>query len=215
MAQEVELPVGRGMGWLWLLKLVGWPLLFVLGPTFVFGSRRVPRSGGLIVIANHLSDCDPVVLQGSCPRPIQFMGKSELFSMKVVGSFMKWWGCFPVRRGAPDRGALRKASELAKSGRVVGIFPEGQLSEDGRLQEIREGAALTIRMAEVPVICCGLRNTQRIVPYGSMVPRPAFRLVAATWGEVRTFSKEASNEEIAAWMESELRRLIPEPTMTA
>jgi hypothetical protein len=84
-------------------------------------------------------------------------------------------------------------------------------SENGQLQQIREGAALIVRMAEVPVIVCGLRNTNRMVPYGSVIPRPAFARVTATWGEARTFSKESTNEEIAAWMESELRRLIPEP----
>jgi 1-acyl-sn-glycerol-3-phosphate acyltransferase len=139
------------------------------------------------------------------------MSKSELFSMKVVGTWMRFWGAFPVKRGAPDRRSLRIASELAKAGNVVGIFPEGQLSENGQLQEIREGAALIVRMAEVPVIVCGLRNTNRMVPYGSVIPRPAFARITATWGEARTFSKDSSNEEIAAWMESELRRLIPEP----
>lgn len=211
MAAELELPVARGHKWMWLVKAVGWPLITLLGPTRYSGTSRVPRSGGLIVIANHLSDCDPVVLQGCCPRPIYFMSKSELFSMKVVGTWLRFWGAFPVKRGAPDRRSLRIASELARSGQVVGIFPEGMLSETGRLQEIREGAALIVRMSEVPVICCGLRNTNRMVPYGSMIPRPAFGWITATWGEARTFGKDATNEEIAAWMESELRRLIPEP----
>ncbi len=213
MAAELELPVARGHKWMWLVKAVGWPLITLLGPTRYSGASRVPRSGGLIVIANHLSDCDPVVLQGCCPRPIYFMSKSELFSMKVVGTWLRFWGAFPVKRGAPDRRSLRIASELARSGQVVGIFPEGMLSETGRLQEIREGAALIVRMSEVPVICCGLRNTNRMVPYGSMIPRPALGVVSATWGEARTFGKDATNEEIAAWMESELRRVIPEPSV--
>ena len=101
--------------------------------------------------------------------------------------------------------------ELAKAGRVVGIFPEGKLSEDGKLQEIREGAALIIRMSEVPVICLGIKNTNRIVPYGSLIPRPALCKVTAHWGEPRSFNKDASNEEITSWIEAEFRRLIPEP----
>jgi 1-acyl-sn-glycerol-3-phosphate acyltransferase len=165
----------------------------------------------VIVIANHLSDADPLVLQYLSPRPIHYMSKSELWPIPLLGGILRWWGAFPVKRGAPDRTSLRLASELAKAGRAVCIFPEGQLSEDGRLQKIREGAALIVRMAGVPVVCCGLRNTNRMVPYGKLIPRPSFTRVTATWGDARTFGRDATNEEIVAWMESELRTLIPEP----
>ncbi|MBS1702286.1 MAG: 1-acyl-sn-glycerol-3-phosphate acyltransferase [Armatimonadetes bacterium] len=212
MAKEIDLPVPRGHWAIELLRyLVVFPLLTLLGPLRFRGWNRVPRKGGLIILCNHLADCDPVVLQAACPRGIQFMSKSELWDMKVVGPMMKWWGAFPVKRGEPDRASLRIAAELAKGGAAVGIFPEGQLSEDGLLQEIKPGAALIIRMAGVPVICCGLRNTNRILPYGKLVPRPAFAWVSANWGEVREFSKESTTEEIVAWAESEFRRLIPEP----
>jgi 1-acyl-sn-glycerol-3-phosphate acyltransferase len=167
--------------------------------------------GGLIVIANHLADADPMVVQYACPRGIHFMSKSELWTVPVLKNFFAWWGSFPVKRGSPDRASLRLAAELAKAGRVVGIFPEGQLSEDTKLQPIREGAALIVRMAGVPVICCGIKNTNRIMPYGKLIPRPSLAKVTAVWGEARHFDGDATNEEIAAWMESELRRLIPEP----
>lgn len=212
MAKEVDLPKPHGH---WLLPLARYliigPILTIFGPFRFSGSGRVPRKGGLIILCNHLADCDPVALQGACPRGIQFMSKSELWEMKVVGPLLKWWGSFAVKRGEPDRAALRLAAELAKSGAAVGIFPEGQLSENGKLQEIKPGAALIIRMAGVPVICCGLHNTNRIMPYGKLVPRPAFAWVTATWGEARTFDKDATTEEIVAWIEAEFRRLIPEP----
>jgi 1-acyl-sn-glycerol-3-phosphate acyltransferase len=194
-----------------LLKFVFAPLMFLVGPCVVSGREKLPREGGVIVIINHLSDSDPMIVQNAASRGIHFMSKSELFDIPVLKLWMRFWGAFPVKRGAPDRASLRLAAELAKSGRVVGIFPEGKLSEDGKLQEIREGAALIVRLAKVPVICLGIRNTDRIIPYGSLIPRPAFRRVTANWGEPKLFSETATNEEIAAWMESELRRLIPEP----
>ena len=212
MAKEVDLPKPHGH---WLLPFLryfdAYPILTILGPYRISGSRRVPRKGGLIILCNHLADCDPIALQAACPRGIQYMSKSELWEMKVVGPILKWWGCFAVKRGEPDRGALRIAAELAKSGAAVGIFPEGQLSEDGKLQELKPGAALIIRMAGVPVICCGLRNTNRILPYGKMVPRPSFAWVTANWGEVREFGKDDSTDDIIAWAEAEFRRLVPEP----
>lgn len=206
-----EFPSQKGHPYLRILKIVFGPILFLYGPFVHRNQKAVPLNGGLIVIANHLSDSDPLIVQGACPRGIHFMSKSELFSIPILKNWLKFWGAFPVKRGAPDRASLRLASDLAKDERVVGIFPEGKLSEDGKLQEIREGAALIIRMSGVPVICCGLKNTDRLIPYGKLIPRPAFRTVSATWGEPRTFGKDSSNEEIVEWIEAELRRLIPEP----
>ncbi len=212
MARELDLPKPHGHWMLGLIRiLILWPVLTLLGPFRFRGYRNVPRKGGLIILCNHLADCDPVALQAACPRGIQFMSKSELWDMKVVGPLMRWWGAFPVKRGEPDRGALRIASELAKGGAAVCIFPEGQLSEDGKLQEIKPGATLVVRMADVPVICCGLRNTNRVIPYGKLVPRPALAWVSATWGEPKKFEKDATTEDIVAWAEAEFRRLIPEP----
>lgn len=209
---EITLPKAHGHWLLPLLRVLCWPLLFLLGPCRYIGTRHVPRKGGLLVIANHLSDCDPVILQAACPRAIQFMGKSELFTMKIVGPILKWWGSFPVKRGSPDRNSLRLAAELAKSGQTVGIFPEGQLSENSLLQEIKPGAALIIKMAKVPVICCGLSGTPKIVPYGSTWARPALSWVTAHWGEPKVFDEEASNDEIVAWIEAQLRELTGQQT---
>lgn len=142
---------------------------------------------------------------------MQFMSKSELWEIKWLGMFMKWWGNFSVRRGEPDRQSLRVAAELAKAGAVVCIYAEGQISEDAHLRELKPGAALIIRMAGVPVICCGMHGNQKIMPYACLIPRPAFSWITSTWGEAKTFDKDASNEDIIAWAEVELRRLIPDP----
>lgn len=182
-------------------------LFWVLGPVVTKGRYRVPRKGGVIILANHLADVDPVVTQMACPRDIYFMAKSELFDMKIVGSVLRYWNAFPVKRGEPDRNALKHAAELAKAGHVVCVYPEGQLSETGELQPLKAGIALIVRMAGVPVICLGLRNTNRVLPYGSLIPRPAFRAVRAEWGEPREFSHGASTEEILAWTEAQLRAL--------
>jgi len=182
--------------------------LFVLGPVKVIGAYRVPKKGGVLILANHLADIDPVVLQSSCPRAMHFMAKSELFEMPFVGRMQRAFGSFPVNRGAPDRAALKLSAALMNDGEAVGIFPEGQLSEDGELQEIKGGVALIIRMAPgVPVICCGLKDTNKIIPYGKIVPRPAFKRIDVTWGEPRSFAKGTSVEEITGWIEGQLREL--------
>jgi len=197
----VGLPISIGLAWV---------LMTVLGPFRVRERARVPRSGGLIILANHLADVDPIAVQISCPRPVYFMAKSELFKMPILGWVLRMFRAFPVKRGEPDRSALRQAAETAKAGQVVCVFPEGQLSENGQLQELKAGSALVVKLAGVPVICCGLKRTNAIMPYGKILPRPAFGWVSARWGDVRTFERGESVEDIVAWAEQELRRLIGE-----
>ena len=190
---------------------IGFPLFTILGPFRIRNKGNVPKTGGLIILCNHISDCDPVVTQLACPRRVQFMSKSELWEIKWLGKFMKWWGNFSVRRGEPDRESLRIASELARSGAVVCIYPEGKISEDTRLQKLMPGAALIVRMAGTPVICLGMRGNQKVMPYAKLTPRPAFGWLTSTWGEARTFGPDATNEDIIEWAEAEFQRLIPDP----
>jgi len=190
-----------------ILRLVVRALMLVLGPTIVKGAYRVPRTGGVLVLSNHIADFDPVLVQASCRRLIHFMAKSELFEMKLLRPVIRWFHAFPVKRGEPDRAAIRKAIDLLQAGEVVCIFPEGELSVTGELQDLLPGASLIVRKAGVPVICCGIRNTNRIMPYGNFIPRPALCFTHARWGEARQFDRRTSNDEILAWAEAQLREL--------
>lgn len=203
-------PFSKGFLRFWypLARCLAWVLLKILGPVRIRGAYRVAGTGGVLVLCNHLSDVDPVILQYACPRPLHFMAKSELFEMKGVGWMLRRFRAFPVRRGEADRKSLRYAVDLLKAGEAVGLFPEGQLSETGELQELKAGVALIARLAAVPVICCALSGTQRMMPYGKMIPRPAFHTVDATWGDVRVFEKDTPPEEILAWAEGQLRSLL-------
>lgn len=190
-----------------LARLIVGPLLFLLGTFRAVGQNRFPPTGGVLVLANHISDLDPPVVMYAAKRPIRFMSKSELFEMKIIGPLLKAFKAFPVKRGEADRGSIRHAVEALKAGDPVGIFPEGQLSEDGKLQELKPGVALIIRMADCPVICCGLQNTDKPLPYGSLRPRLGFTKMIANWGEVKRFSKDDTNETIMAWVRQELLTL--------
>ena len=189
------------------IKGICWVTFKILGRLHSSGAKRMPSQGGVLVFPNHRSDCDPPVVHALSPRPLHFMAKSELFEMRLTAWAMWFSQAFPVRRGEPDRAALRYAAELAKIGEAVCIFPEGQLSTTGEMLPIKAGVALIVRMAGVPCICLGLKNTSQIVPYGSLRPRFSKNRVEAVWGEPRTFDKDASAEEILGWIEAELKRL--------
>ena len=190
-----------------LARLVGFLAFLVLGPLRVKGRENVPLSGGLLILANHLADADPVVVQFACPRPLHYMAKSELFQIPVFNNLIRMCGAFPVKRGEPDRASIKHAVKLLRMGEVVCVFPEGQLSENGELQELKPGIALLARMAECQVICVGLSNTNRIMPYGKLIPRPSLRFTWAKWGQPRRFGKDTEVEEIVAWAEAELGAL--------
>lgn len=182
-------------------------LFLLLGPVRSHGAYRVPKEGGVLIVGNHLADCDPPVVQIACPRPIRFMAKSDLWDIKWLRRFITWAGAFPIVRGEPDRAALKRAVDLLARGEAVCIFPEGELSESGELLPIKPGVALIIRMAGVPVICCGIRGSSRVMPYGTLIPRPSWHSIDVTWGEPRSFDKKATTEEIVAWIEGQLKEL--------
>jgi 1-acyl-sn-glycerol-3-phosphate acyltransferase len=190
-----------------IARAVAWVLFTFLGPFRRYYHDRIPAKGGLLILSNHLADVDPIAVQLGCKRPIYFMAKSELFEMRIVGRILKAFKAFPVKRGEADRTAIKRAVTLLREGEAVCVFPEGELSETGELLPLKPGVALIVRMAQAPVICCRLDGTNRILPYGSLIPRPSFHLVKVTWSEPKLFPKEAETEEILKWAENQLRTL--------
>lgn len=190
-----------------VLRAVAWLLLAGFGaPMRARHRSRVPRTGPLLVLSNHMSNVDPVAVQWACPRLVHFMARKSLFEMGI-GNFMRWWRAFPVVQTSADTGALKTALALLADGRCVMLFPEGQLSPDGRLIDLQPGTALLARKSGAPVVCVGLKGTDGVMPCPTQKPRWSGRPIVATWGEPRVFGKDASVEEVLDWVRSELSRL--------
>lgn len=179
-----------------VLRVFAWLLFLILGPVRVAGKKNIPRRGGVLLLSNHLADIDPIVLQMACPRLVFFMAKSELFEMPVIRRIIPLFCAFPVKRGEPDKAAIKKAVAYLKAGEPLCIFPEGELSQLGDLLPLKPGLALIIRMAEVPVVCCRLDNTNLVLPYGKLIPRITFRSIRVRWSEPLVFSKQDEPETI-------------------
>ncbi|MEW8959916.1 MAG: lysophospholipid acyltransferase family protein [Moorella sp. (in: firmicutes)] len=128
----------------------------------VVGRENFPLEGPVIVVANHISLLDPVVVGVASPRMVRFMAKEELFHIPVVKWIIKGLRAFPVRRGRSDRGALKTALEVLKAGQVIGIFPEGKRSRDGRLLPFQHGAALLALKAGAPLLPAAIKNTDKV-----------------------------------------------------
>lgn len=194
------------------LKAVFWGLFALfLAPMRKRNSKNVPKTGPLLIFANHISNTDPILVQYSCPRMIHFMARRELFDWKVLGPFLKWWRAFPVTQSAADTQAIRRAIELLEEGNAVCIFPEGQLSTNGKLIELLPGAHLIIRRTGVHCICVGLQGTNKLMPHPKLTPQIAASWLTATWGEPKYFDKTTSRDDFVNWIESELLNLSGQP----
>ena len=160
-------------------------LFRVLGHWQVSGREHCPPTGPVILAPNHTSYLDPPAAGSGLARPVHFMAKQELFRIPILGWVLPRVHAFPVRRGAADRAALRRAEELLARGEIVVIFPEGTRSPDGQLQQPELGIAFVALRTKAPVLPCALTGTNRMLPGDSPLIRPA--KVTIRYGQPLTF----------------------------
>lgn len=131
----------------------------------VEGAENVPQQGPCIVVANHQSMLDPILIQSFCPRPLHTMTKSTQFRTPVIGWLVREHLLgFPVRRFQIDPQAVRVALRRLAAGKAVGVYVEGERSWDGRLQTPRLGTLRLLLKAGVPVIPCGISGSYDVWP---------------------------------------------------
>jgi len=127
-------------------------------------------TGPVVVVANHTSYLDPVVIGVAAPRAVYFMAKEELFNVPVLGWYIKQLHAFPVKRESVDRAMLRTALGHLKKNRAVLIFPEGTRSRDD-LGEALSGAAFIAHKAGVNIVPAAISGAGSVLPPGAKIPR--------------------------------------------
>ncbi|MEO7414517.1 MAG: AMP-binding protein [Opitutaceae bacterium] len=115
------------------------------------GTENIPATGGAVLIANHLSYVDVIVLQLACPRPLRFIGYKGLGRHWFFDWIFRMSGVIPITSKNSTEG-VRLAVKALKAGEIVCLFPEGQISRTGQLMEIKKGFEVMARLANVPVI---------------------------------------------------------------
>jgi 1-acyl-sn-glycerol-3-phosphate acyltransferase len=153
----------------------------------------VPRTGGLLIAANHASYFDIPLLGCGMTRRAWYLGRSDLFPIPGSKVILQWLGWIPLRLGRLDRKAFDKAIALIKQGKVVVIFPEGSRTLDGRLQEAKAGLGMIVAQTGCSVVPAYLKGTFEVLPSGAKWPR--FRQVTVRFGEPVTFPKVEQNGE--------------------
>jgi len=144
---------------------------------WALGVENVPTSGGAILASNHLSFSDSVFLPLVLKRKVVFLGKAEYFTgtgLKGYSTkaFMRGVGVIPVHRGGgkASEAALRTGLEALQGGDLLGIYPEGTRSPDGRLYRGKTGMARMAIEAQVPIIPVAMIDTDIAQPIGQRVP---------------------------------------------
>jgi 1-acyl-sn-glycerol-3-phosphate acyltransferase len=106
------------------------------------GLEHFPEEGPVIIYSNHKSMWDPIIIGCILKRPVYFMAKEELFKIPVFGFILKHIHAFPVKRGMPDKSAIKRSLQVLAENHVLGIFPEGTRSKTGKLLEPEPGIAM-------------------------------------------------------------------------
>lgn len=175
------------------------PLLRVFCRPTIEGLEHIPTHGGAILASNHLAVVDSFVLPLVVPRRITFPAKSEYFTQpgligRLKKAFFTGVGQIPIDRsgGSAARDAMDTAVRVLREGRLLGIYPEGTRSPDGRLYKGKTGVARMTLEAGVPVVPVAMIGTDRVNPIGSRMWRP--RKVHIRVGEPLDFSRYAGME---------------------
>ncbi|MFE2977739.1 lysophospholipid acyltransferase family protein [Streptomyces sp. NPDC059258] len=179
----------------------------VLGPALrllfrprIEGLENIPEDGAAIVAGNHLSFSDHFLMPAIIKRRITFLAKAEYFTGpgikgRLTAAFFRSAGQIPVDRSGKDAGqaAIREGLGVLGKGELLGIYPEGTRSHDGRLYKGKVGVAVMAITAGVPVIPCAMLGTFEIQPPGQKLPK--IKQVAIRFGEPLDFSRYAGMED--------------------
>lgn len=142
------------------------------GSVEIRGAENLPENGPALILCNHLSYLDPILLQAHVRRPIYALAKSTSFSAPLTGPLMHRLCSFPVRRYQVDPQATRVALRHLHAGRLVAIYIEGERSWNGRLQEPKPGTVRLALKAGVPVVPCAITGTYEVMPRWQKRIRP-------------------------------------------
>ncbi|WP_445165692.1 lysophospholipid acyltransferase family protein [Mycolicibacterium sp. Dal123E01] len=181
--------------WYWLFKyIIMGPLLALLGRPKVEGLEHVPSSGPVILASNHLAVADSFYLPLVVSRRITFLAKSEYFTGTGISGFFNRWfytaaGQVPIDRSGADaaQAAMTTAERVLKRGKLLGMYPEGTRSPDGRLYKGKTGLARLALETQVPVIPVAMIGTDVVNPPGSKMWR--FGRVTVRFGKPMDFSR--------------------------
>jgi 1-acyl-sn-glycerol-3-phosphate acyltransferase len=193
----------------WVVKMVMTPILRVLFRVRTEGTDHIPANGPVILASNHRSFIDSIFLPLTVRRRVTFVAKAEYFESWKTAWFFRAVGMIPLKRegGSASERALAAARDVLDGGGVLGIYPEGTRSRDGRLYKGHTGAARLSMQTGAPVVPVAQFGTAEVQPIGAMMPK-LFRRVTLKMGKPMRIV--ASSGADPATVGTDLRRFTDE-----
>jgi 1-acyl-sn-glycerol-3-phosphate acyltransferase len=146
------------------------------------GAHHVPRTGPVLVIANHQSFLDPVLVGLAARRQLCFLARHSLFENAGFGWLIRSLNAVPVNQDGFAREGLKTTLEQLRSGRAVLVFPEGERTEDGQIHPLRPGIHLLIKRVKMPILPVGIAGAYDAWPRRRKLPRLAPLFLPARHG---------------------------------
>ena len=138
----------------------------------VCGKEFIPKRGGFVLVSNHASLLDPILLGVSCPRILNFAAKDSLFSNPLFAVLLRRVGAFPIKRWSADLSAVRESVRRLKEGRGLVVFPEGTRSTDNQIKDLSAGFIFLAHKAGVPVVPARIYGSSEALAKGRRMIKP-------------------------------------------
>lgn len=206
LANDKRDPQKRSLLWL-ICQSTLRVLVTVLFRFRVYGLENVPRTGAVILAANHQSYLDPALLGVHLRRPIGFLANAYLFRVMVFGPAIRNLHAFPVERGKGNRAAIDTAITMLKRGYALNVFPEGTRTPNGEIQPLERGVLLLARKSGAPVVPIAIDGAYDAWPRKQKLFRP--HPVHLIYGRPIDATK-MDNQQFMDTLDSEIRRLHAE-----
>ena len=160
-----------------VFRLFAYPVVSALTRIFfrlsVRGSAHIPRDGPAVLIANHEGYLDPLFLQMGTVRTVRYLMSSAYYDYKPTQPIFRLLEAIRIADDGPNRDSLRAALAVLREGGLIGIFPEGRLTRDGKVGPVLPGAAFLAAKGKAPVVPARIDGSFEVLPKGRIFPRQA------------------------------------------
>ena len=174
--------------WTWLLFQFILRIAFTVWFRFrVRGLENLPDSGGGMVLSNHQSHLDPLLLQLALHRPIGFLARDSLFRVPFVSWVLRNHYAVSINRESAGASSIRESVRRMRHGFFLGVFPEGTRTSDGSVGEFKPGFVALVRRAKLPIYPVGIAGAFEAMPRGAWFLRP--RRIRIVYGEPLTYEE--------------------------
>ena len=172
-----------------------------------FGSNRVPAKGPVLLLCNHQSNLDPIIVGISCQRQLHFLARETLFDNPLLGVILRSMNSIPIDRDGTGLAGIKATMKVLKQGHIVLLFPEGTRTKDGEIQRLKPGFCTLARRCKATLVPMAIEGAFDSWPRGTSLPQP--HPVSVVFGKPLTPDKVAeidTDPKLVQAIEAEMHR---------